>query len=373
MRIGLLGFCFQDENKGCEALTYSFINMLRENLDDLEICNLSENRLGEIPINFPSIKFFHHRLRIKKPIDTINFLNELDWVYDITYGDGFSDIYNSRFVLMTTLQKLFVVKSKTPLVLLPQTYGPFKNRLLERFASYVIKKSQVVYVRDRLSKEYVKKISGVKAVETTDLAFALPYERIDFETTKIKVGINVSGLLWNGGFDGNKNQFGLTVSYRDYIEELLKYLLSDDKYEVYIIPHVLELYESSHDGDIEVCKHIKEKYSIRYMCENKTSSIDIKSYIAGMDIFIGARMHSTIAAFSSGVATIPFSYSRKFEGLYGDLDYPFLIYGKSDTTEEAIKKTIKYIKEYDKLLEASKVSMQYVKEMLKKIQILHVK
>ena len=65
MRIGLLGFCFQDENKGCEALTYSFINMLRENLDDLEIYNLSENRLGEIPINFPSIKFFHHRLRLK--------------------------------------------------------------------------------------------------------------------------------------------------------------------------------------------------------------------------------------------------------------------------------------------------------------------
>ena len=28
-RIGLLGLTFSDPNKGCEALTYTFLNMLR--------------------------------------------------------------------------------------------------------------------------------------------------------------------------------------------------------------------------------------------------------------------------------------------------------------------------------------------------------
>ena len=30
MKIGLMGFDFSSPNKGCEALTYSFINILKE-------------------------------------------------------------------------------------------------------------------------------------------------------------------------------------------------------------------------------------------------------------------------------------------------------------------------------------------------------
>ena len=37
--------------------------------------------------------------------------------------------------------------------------------------------------------------------------------------------------------------------------------------------------------------------------------MEAKSYISGMDLFIGARMHATIAAISAGVPVIPFSYS----------------------------------------------------------------
>ena len=33
------------------------------------------------------------------------------------------------------------------------------------------------------------------------------------------------------------------------------------------------------------------------------------------------RLDATIGSISSGVATIPFSYSRKFEGLFGNLEY----------------------------------------------------
>lgn len=186
MKVGLLGFCFQDENKGCEALTYTMISMLIKKTCDLEIYNLSENILGDLPAKFPTVKFVGHRLRLKKPIETLRFLKRLDVVFDITYGDGFSDIYNQKFVFMTTLQKLFVTKSKTPLVLMPQTYGPFNSKLLEEFASYVIKRSQLVYSRDHLSTDYVKDISGVRTIEATDLAFALPYEKVVFKSKKNK-------------------------------------------------------------------------------------------------------------------------------------------------------------------------------------------
>ena len=50
--------------------------------------------------------------------------------------------------------------------------------------------------------------------------------------------------------------------------------------------------------------------------------LEAKNYIAGLDFFLGARMHSCIAAFSSGVPVYPMAYSRKFNGLFAHtLDY----------------------------------------------------
>ena len=46
-------------------------------------------------------------------------------------------------------------------------------------------------------------------------------------------------------------------------------------------------------------------------------------------------MHATIAAYSAGVPVVPVSYSRKFEGLYGGLNYPWLVPAKGMTTEQA--------------------------------------
>ena len=63
--------------------------------------------------------------------------------------------------------------------------------------------------------------------------------------------------------------------------------------------------------------------------------IDAKSYISGMDFFMGARMHSTIAAFSSGVPVVPMSYSRKFTGLFNcTLDYDAVVDLKTETSNE---------------------------------------
>ena len=81
-----------------------------------------------------------------------------------------------------------------------------------------------------------------------------------------------------------------------------------------------------------------------------------------MDVFIGARMHATIGAFSSGVATIPVSYSRKFEGLYDSLEYDYLVHAREDSTEEAVCKTIEYIKQYEQLKRSVKKSLEIVKE-----------
>lgn len=85
-------------------------------------------------------------------------------------------------------------------------------------------------------------------------------------------------------------------------------------------------------------------------------------------------MHATIGAFSSGVITIPFSYSVKFEGLYGELNYPYCIHGKEYSTEEAVEKTIEYIENYQLLKNDQKKSIEQAKAKLElfKLDILNL-
>lgn len=94
-----------------------------------------------------------------------------------------------------------------------------------------------------------------------------------------------------------------------------------------------------------------------------SNPIEAKSFISSMDIFIGARMHATIAAFSSGVATIPTAYSRKFAGLYETLDYKYVVDLTRDNTSEALQQTMRYVDAYLELRKSSKYSMQKVKKI----------
>ena len=93
-----------------------------------------------------------------------------------------------------------------------------------------------------------------------------------------------------------------------------------------------------------VCK-LKKKYGDKIeIAPPFNTPIEAKSYIANMDVFIGSRMHATIGSISSGVATIPFSYSRKFEGLFGNLEYPYVISARKFSLEEALEKSKSWIK-----------------------------
>ena len=63
-------------------------------------------------------------------------------------------------------------------------------------------KSTKAFSRDKISQEYIKNECGVDIETVTDLAFALPFdaEMYHLESNKIKVGLNVSSLLWEGCF-----------------------------------------------------------------------------------------------------------------------------------------------------------------------------
>ena len=80
-----------------------------------------------------------------------------------------------------------------------------------------------VFARDELSMSYLESQGlGAAATEVVDVAFRLPFVRParDSEDAMIDIGINVSGLLHSGGYEG-ANQFGLRVDYPQLVRRLI--------------------------------------------------------------------------------------------------------------------------------------------------------
>lgn len=134
------------------------------------------------------------------------------------------------------------------------------------------------------------------------------------------------------------------------------------KYEVHLISHVIDLNENAYDDDFRTSKLLHEKYPETILAPAFDTPIQAKSYISNMNIFIGSRMHSTIASFSSGVVTIPISYSRKFEGLFGSLNYPFVVNAKEEKTDSAYELVTKYIENKNELSKVQKNSLNIIKD-----------
>ena len=370
IKIGLLGFDFKSSNKGCEALSYSFVEML-SNLtnENLEIHVFSYGELGNIPRQYSKFRFVWHRLNMKNPIFLVEMKRIFDsckCVFDITYGDGFSDIYGKVWNANTDLAKQIANMSKASLVLLPQTYGPFYTKALKKWATHIIKNSYLVFSRDRQSAQEMSALGIGNVVVATDLAFALPYykEKYDLTSDKRKIGFNVSSLLWDGG-----HNIKLKVNYREYCRQIVKKYSEDSETEIHIIPHVIdEVNYNSLENDSRVCKILKEEFPCAILAPDFKDPIEAKSYISNMDVFIGARMHSTIGAISAGVATIPFSYSKKFEGLFGNLNYPYVISATKLDTDVAVRQTEHYVDDKDILSKALKKMMPEINEQLKNVQ-----
>ena len=366
MIIGLFGFTFSHGNLGCQALTCSLLELLKRNLNGerVRVINFfDEKSLGYIPELFPEFEFAQKHLSIKNLSQTMKSLDECDVILDVTFGDGFSDIYFTRGLYRDIFVKWLAGKSKARYIMMPQTYGPFNHKTIEIAAGKAIKSADIIYARDDISAEYATKISHREVKTVTDLAFGLPCTEQKKNKPRKSLGLNISGLLWKGGFHQD-NQFGLVTDYRKFCRAIIEHC-NDNNIEVHLIPHVTRnvLGSNMQDDDFTACEEVNEEYKNVIIAPPFNSPYDVKDYISQMDVFVGARMHSTIAAFSTGVITIPFAYSRKFQGLYDHLGYSFYIDGTKTKTEESIQKALSWINSPAELITSQNRAMELLGHM----------
>ncbi len=264
----------------------------------------------------------------------IKIIAESDAVLDISGGDSFTDLYGYRRFTSVILPKKIAIQQKRPLVLLPQTYGPFINSACEKKASEIIKKAHCAWARDSRSYDVLKKMLGSSFDPTrhqcgVDVAFGLPTmhpRTLPLDLAGIlasdlpKIGINVSGLIYND-FAKAKQQFGFKADYKQALLRLIQRFLTDTQCIIVLVPHVVTPkghYESDMDACLDLISLIgnQDGHDRLLTCPEYDNPCEVKWLISKLDWFCGTRMHATIAALSSGVPVSAISYSPKTLGVF---------------------------------------------------------
>jgi len=113
------------------------------------------------------------------------------------------------------------------------------------------------------------------------------------------------------------------LKYEDYIgliAETAHYVIENMDAEICLIPHNLDI--DKEKDDREACTIIKEKLAYKDKVKVISSDYDIneiKGIIGRCEMFIGCRMHSTIAAVSMCVPTVATVFGIKFDEVIGNI------------------------------------------------------
>lgn len=214
-----------------------------------------------------------------------------------------------------------------------------------------LRKYDLITARESISYDAIKKVnSNTKMV--ADPAFVLDTrensDQINLGDNNT-VGINISPMIV-------KNEFTEGITKKNYIK-LIDYILSETDMNIALIPHVIW-----NDGDDRrILKEFYEKYhdTGRVLLLGDNSCEVLKGYISKCRFFIGARTHSTIAAYSSNVPTLVVGYSVKARGIAKDL------FGSID----GYVLPVQFLKKENELLDAFLNLMSYEKEIKNQLEV----
>lgn len=342
IRIGLLWHSLNSGNLGVGALTVANIALARQVAAELDLEPLfliiGMRDKGAPYIDDPAVGMFAVDSRsLLAPGGCWRKFGRLDCLLDIGAGDSFAEIYGPKRFAFLWLTKMIALARRKPLLLSPQTIGPFTRAGYRQLAAFAMNRAAAVVARDAQSLGQLREMAPrAKAVLSVDVAFALPYDDGSHLRggERVRVGINVSGLLFNEAQHGT-NRFGLDVDYAALMRGLIRRLLVRGGIDVHLITHANSL-SDRWDDDASIADQLALEFPGVLRVPDFASPSAAKSYISGLDFLVAGRMHACIAAFSAGVPVVPVAYSRKFSGLFEMLDYPWMVPVRGTGTDAAI-------------------------------------
>ena len=170
-----------------------------------------------------------------------------------------------------------------------------------------LKGYDLICARETITYEALKKVNS-NTILTVDPAFVLPKQETQLPA-KSYIGVNVSPLIIT-----REQSQGITM---ENYKNLIQYILDNTDEAVALIPHVV--WETNDDR--KMLAELKSMFADndRVVMVEDHDCTRQKYIIANCRIFVGARTHATIAAYSSCVPTLVVGYSVKAKGIAKDL------------------------------------------------------
>ncbi|MDV7102423.1 polysaccharide pyruvyl transferase family protein [Gordonia amicalis] len=251
-----------------------------------------------------------------------DYFRRFDVILDTGGGDSFSDIYGLRRLALQAYMYRAAAVADVPIVMTPQTVGPFRTVRGKALARLVLNSAQFCAVRDATSARLVTTIRNrpPEAIATdmvflgadSKIASAVP---VPVDRSPRKVLVNVSGLLWT------ENEHTDFLKYRSSVRELLTSLI-ESGFAVGLLAHVLDAPLT--DNDVPVVRELAKEFDgIESVVPASLS--DARVAVASASVVVGSRMHACLNALSVGTPAIAWAYSRKFEPLLSSLGWPHVI------------------------------------------------
>ncbi len=319
---GYYGF----ENFGDDAILYSILNEIKKIFPQSDITVISNNPdLIKKEYNTNSI----YRFDFKK---IVKYLSSSD-IFISGGGSLLQDI-TSLNSLCYYLTLIWLAKNfKNKIYIFAQGIGPIKTFVGKVLLTKILKKADLITVRDKQSKEYLNKLK-IKSILTSDPVWNIDKNsEILRQAAKPNKKVGVQLREWD------------SLSERD-LENLcsgLKALLEEDNYISDLV--LLSLQDSK---DLKILQKFKKLVNndipeLNVKIINDASIDNAFDIINSLDYFIAMRFHAVLAAMKLNVPVLPVVYDPKVKSISEEAGIPYIEIGF--ISEKDLKRKLKSLAE----------------------------
>lgn len=356
-------------NHGCEAILRTFLQVLKTcgitkvltlsaNIKEDERNGLTEyTNIQQLLTKIDSRNLFflyaYLRYRLSRKSIYLDILPRREQIkkikgFDVAFAIG-GDTYSYKYDEHNTFTHDLFRKKGMKTVLWSCSINP--ELLEDKRVLKDIRDFDMVTARESITYQALKK-QGIKDVRLfPDLAFALQRKECSESHLIIKgrtIGLNISPMVQS--YQNGDNS--VIANCRKLIEFILR---ETDNY-VAMIPHVV--WPQNDDHKAMSCLYDEYKSSGRIIWISDHNCMELKDIIARCRLFVCARTHASIAAYSSCVPTLVLGYSVKARGIAKD------IFG----TEENYVLPVQSLKEETDLTDAFKWLLNHEHQIRKHLE-----
>jgi len=258
-------------------------------------------------------------------------------------------------IFVHILELLFARTLKKTVIIYPQSFGPFGNKVQEFSVRFLLKRLNAVFVRESISYNILKNW-GIKNIYLVpDSAFLFTPNNHEIEEEMIKS----FGLIEGNNIIGFTGREWLASKDSKIFEtELVNFFehIVMRGYQIILIPQVVSIEHGVDDREVlkSIYCRLRDKDKVT-LVENPLNHMQLKYIYKNLKMLVGMRMHSIIFALTSGVPVMAIEYEHKTRGVMRDLGLEEWVSNINEVRAEIlIKKFEDLVNSHEKYIEKLK-------------------